>query len=145
MDELISDATYVIGLCDRVLNLKAKREHRFDFLRGDPGKHGRSALPVDGYYDELKLVVEYREKQHTESVARFDKPEQLTCSGCHRGDQRRLYDQRRRDILPLHGIRLMELEYTLFEHNSQKRLKRNATRDEAVIRGKLGKFVPRQR
>lgn len=57
MDELISDATYVIGLCDRVLNLKAKREHRFDFLRGDPGKHGRSALPVDGYYDELKLVV----------------------------------------------------------------------------------------
>jgi hypothetical protein len=78
VDELISDATYVIGLCDRVLNLKAKREHRFDFLLGDPGKHGRSAhLPVDGYYDELKLVVEYREKQHTESVAHFDKPEQL--------------------------------------------------------------------
>jgi len=90
----VSDESYIIDLCDRVLNLKAKRQHRFDFLRGDPGKNRRCAkLPVDAYYEELKLVVEYRERQHTESVPLFDK--RLTCSGCAREEQRRRYDQRR--------------------------------------------------
>ena len=137
-----SDESYVIDLCDRALNLEAKRHHRFYFLRGDLGKHGRSAgLPVDAYYDELKLVIEYRERQHTEPIAHFDKPERLTCSGCHRGQQRRLYDQRRREILPQHGIRLIEFEYRLFQHNGQKRLRRNLPEDEAVIREKLSEFL----
>lgn len=30
-------------------------------------------LPVDAYYKELNIVVEYREKQHTEEVEFFDK------------------------------------------------------------------------
>jgi hypothetical protein len=75
------DESYVIDLCDRVLNLKAKRQHRFDFLRGDSGRK----LPVDAYYEisvDRKLVVEYREMQHSEPVAFFDK--RLTCSGCNR-------------------------------------------------------------
>jgi len=54
------DEDYVIDLCDRVPNLKAKRQHRFDFLRGDPGKSGRRAmLPVAAFYQELNLVIEY--------------------------------------------------------------------------------------
>jgi hypothetical protein len=138
----INDESYVIGLCDRVLNLKAKRQHRFDFLRGDPGRNGRSIrLPVDGYYEinaELKLVIEYREMQHTESVALFNKRQ--TCSGCNR-EQRKLYDQRRRDVLPQHGIRLIELDYSLFQHNGRNRLKRHATKDEAVIRERLSEFL----
>src|SRR5271163_234983 len=32
------DESYVIDLCDRVLRLKANRQHRFDFLRGDSGR-----------------------------------------------------------------------------------------------------------
>ena len=134
------DESYVIDLCDRVLRLKAKRQHRFDFLRGDPGKGGRSVkLPVDAYYEELNLVIEYREPQHTKENILFDKPNKLTISGCHRGEQRRRYDQRRRDIL---GKQLIELEYTLFEHNAQGRLSRNESNDEAVIREKLSGFPP---
>jgi len=35
------------------------REHAFDWLR-----HGRRRpLPVDGYYEALQLVIEYRESQ----------------------------------------------------------------------------------
>ena len=121
----VSDESYIIDLCDRVLNLKAKRQHRFDFLRGDPGKNRRCAkLPVDAYYEELKLVVEYRERQHTESVPLFDK--RLTCSGCTREEQRRRYDQRRRDVLAAHNIRLIEVEYQLFQCDGQKRLRKNA-------------------
>jgi hypothetical protein len=135
-----SDESYVINLCDRVLRLKAKRQHRFDFLRGDRGKNGRCVkLPVDAYYEELKLIIEYRETQHTRENILFDKPNKLTISGCHRGEQRRRYDQRRRDIL---GKQLIELDYTLFEHNAQGRLSRNESDDEAVIREKLSGFLP---
>ena len=41
-----SDEHYVIDLCDEVLGLKASRQHRFDFLKGDTGVR----LPVDAYY-----------------------------------------------------------------------------------------------
>ena len=135
-----SDESYVIDLCDRVLRLKGKRQHRFDFLRGDPGKGGRCVrLPVDAYYEELDLVIEYREAQHSKENIFFDKPSKLTISGCHRGEQRRRYDQRRRDVL---GKQLIELEYTLFEHNAKGRLSRNESHDETVIRETLSAFLP---
>lgn len=125
-----SDEYYVIGLCDEVLGLKASRQHTFDFLRGDgmPGKK----LPVDAYYPELNLVVEYRERQHSESVAFFDK--KTTVSGVSRSEQRRIYDQRRRDILPKHGIWLVEISYADLKHNSRKRLIRDRQGDLIVIR-----------
>src|ERR1700685_2034612 len=133
------DESYVIDMCDRVLRLKAQRQHRFDFLRGDSGRR----LPVDAYYEigaNRKLVIEYREMQHSEAVAFFDK--RLTCSGCSRAEQRRRYDELRRNILPQHGIRLIELDYSLFQHTSQKRLKRDTANDEAVIRERLWEFLP---
>lgn len=77
----IRDEQYVINHCDRLLRMKAQRQHRFEFLRGDPGKNGkRSTLPVDAFYPELNLVIEYREIQHSKPVTIFD--ERLTCSGC---------------------------------------------------------------
>ena len=130
------DEDYVIDLCDSVLQLKAKRHHKFDFLIGDPGKNGRCAkLSVDAYYEDLKLVIEYHEKQHTEAVAFFDKRP-------GRREQRRRYDQRRRDVLAQQRICLVELGYELFQHNSRKRLKRNRPSDEARIRERVAAFLP---
>ena len=125
-----SDEFYVIDLCDEVLGSKASRQHTFDFLRGD-GTPGRK-LPVDAYYPELNLVVEYRERQHSESVAFFNN--KATISGVSRGEQRRIYDQRRRDVLPQHNIRLVEISYADFKHNHRKRLVRDRENDLAVIR-----------
>lgn len=125
-----SDEFYIIDLCDEIIGLKASRQHTFDFLRGD-GTSGRR-LPVDAYYPELNLVVEYRERQHSESVAFFDK--KTTVSGVGRDEQRRIYDQRRRDILPKHGIRLIEISYADLKHDSRKRLVRDHQNDLAVIR-----------
>ena len=125
-----SDEFYVIDLCDEALGAKASRQHKFDFLRGD-GTSGRM-LPVDAYYPELNLVVEYRERQHTESVALFDK--KTTVSGVSRGEQRRIYDQRRRDVLPKHGIRLVEISYSDLKHDRRKRLVRDRQNDLAVIK-----------
>jgi hypothetical protein len=122
-----SDETYVIGLCNRVLRREALRGHRFAFLVGDKGHR----LPVDAYYSDLNLVVEYRERQHTESVSLFDN--RPTISGMSRGLQRARYDQRRRDVLPKHGLRLVELDYSQFPHDGRKRLKRTR-QDISVVR-----------
>ena len=124
-----SDEFYVIDLCDEVLGQKASRQHSFDFLRGD-GTPGRK-LPVDAYYPSLKLVVEYRERQHTESVAFFNK--KTTVSGVSRDEQRRIYDQRRKEVLPKHGIRLIEISYSDLKHDSCKRLIRDRQSDKEII------------
>jgi hypothetical protein len=138
------DEHYVIDLCDRVLNRKGLRQHRFDFLLGDPGRNGRAGhrLPVDAYYPDLNLVIEFREKQHSEPVNFFDKPERLTCSGCTRGEQRKLYDQRRRDVLKKQGVHLVELDYNLFQCTARKQLCRNKDADETVVRQQLSMYLP---
>jgi hypothetical protein len=129
-----SDETYVIGLCNRVLARDAIRGHRFSFLLGDKGH----PLPVDAYYPDLNLVIEYRERQHSEAVGLFDN--KLTVSGVSRREQRTRYDQRRRDELPKHGIKLVELDYTQFLHNRRGRLIRTL-HDIDVVRDALGVVV----
>ena len=129
-----SDETYVISLCDEILRLVAKREHTFDFLLGDVGMNGnRRRLPVDAYYPTLQLVVEYREKQHTQAVAFFDKAHRMTISGVPRRQQRALYDQRRRDELPKNGIQLVELSVSDFQHDAKQRLRRMRSSDLGVV------------
>ena len=93
-----SDEAYIINICDEVLKEKALRQHRFSFLKGDSG----IKLPVDAYYPNHNLVIEYMEKQHTETVSFFDKRQ--TVSGVSRGEQRRIYDARRKKRIPENGI-----------------------------------------
>jgi hypothetical protein len=134
-----SDESYVIDLCDSILKRTARRQHRFEFLRGDPGKRGVSLqLPVDAYYDDLSLVVEYWERQHTEATAFMDK--RMTCSGCDRREQRRRYDERKAKVLEERGIILLVLGHEMFACNSRKRLYRKTDEDIAVIRKQLQKI-----
>jgi hypothetical protein len=135
---MVKDEHYILDICDAVLKLKSSRQHRFDFLRGDTNKKGNSfTLPVDAYYAELNLVIEYKERQHTESVKFFDKPNVITVSGVHRGEQRKLYDQRRLDVLPKHNITVIELFYSDFKHDRKKRIIRNAIDDKNLVENKL--------
>jgi hypothetical protein len=121
-----SDECYVLDICDEVLGLKSLRQYRFDFLVGDSGVR----LPVDAYYEKLKLVIEYKEKQHTEPVKFFDR--KMTVSGIGRGEQRKKYDQLRLDILPINGINVFELFYSDFSHNSSKRIIRSDAIKETI-------------
>jgi hypothetical protein len=126
-----SDEHYILDLCDEVLSQQSRRQHRFGFLVGDNGH----PLPVDAYYPERNLVVEYREYQHSEPLAFFDR--KMTVSGIPRGQQRALYDQRRRDILPENGITLVEFCYSEFARSGARKLKRDRHFDINVIRQKL--------
>ena len=134
------DETYIVDLCDETLGLKAQRGHRFVFLLGDPGICGRqSRLPVDAYYAELNLVVEYHERQHSEPVPAWDR--RMTVSGVTRGEQRRIYDLRRNEVLPRHGITLLVLTYRDFEHDSSKRVCR-APSDHLIVQQRVGHLTP---
>ncbi|WP_324720512.1 hypothetical protein [Salinimicrobium sp. HB62] len=130
-----SDEAYILDLCDEILKEKSLRQHRFDFLRGDTG----SKLPVDAYYPELNLVIEYREKQHTETVTFWDKKE--TASGISRGEQRKRYDERRRIQIPANGLKLLEIDYSQFDHTSSKKLIRNREADIDQLKILLTTFM----
>ena len=128
-----SDEYYIIDLCNDILKQKASRQHKFDFLIGDTGRK----LPVDAYYEKLKLVVEYYEYQHDSPVPLFDK--KITVSGVSRDVQHRIYDQRRLDVLPKYGIDIVVLPYSDF--GTTKKLKRNVESDLKIISEKLRKYV----
>jgi hypothetical protein len=125
------DEHYIIGLCEEVLKCKSSRQHKFDFLKGDSGRK----LPVDAFFSNLNLVIEYHERQHTEAVFFFDK--RITVSNITRGEQRKKYDQLRRSVLPKQQIRLIEFDYHEFGHSSRKRLIRNKKAHLKIISEKL--------
>lgn len=137
MDAHIRDEEYIINLCDEVLGIKAKRQYTFDFLLGDVNEKGqRRKLPVDAFYEPLKLVVEYWEIQHFEDVPIYEKD---TISG-KRSVQRKIYDQRRQELIPKHGLKLLIIPYKDFEHSNNSRLKRNPERDIKIIQNLLSQY-----
>lgn len=102
------DEAYALALCDEIIGTPSIREARFDWLRGDPGKNGtRRQLPVDAYWPHLGLVIEFWEYQHDVPTPFFDKPDRLTISDVPRNVQRALYDQRRQELIPQHGLNLL--------------------------------------
>ena len=131
----VSDESYIIDLCDEVLKEKAIRQHRFAFLIGDTGVR----LPVDAFYPASNLVIEYHERQHTEEVKFFDK--RVTKSGITRGEQRKRYDEKRRVELPKHGLHLIELDYSEFGHNLNKKLLRDRQVDTEIIAKKVAAII----
>ena len=86
-------------------------------------------------------MLEYYERQHTESVKHFNKN---TISGVTRDKQRKIYDERRKKVLPENGIDLVVLSYTDFKHNIQKRLVRDRNADIEVVRQKLMPYFDAQ-
>ncbi|CPT03617.1 hypothetical protein [Mycobacteroides abscessus] len=132
-----SDEHYVLDLCDEILGTVGRRQERFDWLRGDPSptRPRGSTLPVDGYWPELGLVVEFQEEQHTRPSPFFDRRQ--TVSGVGRGEQRRLYDERKRTVIPAHGLRLVVIEKAEFTLRS-RRIVRDRARDVDVVRRCLG-------
>lgn len=133
-----SDEAYVLDLLDGILGARAQRQHRFPWLLGDPGANGsRARLPVDGYWPDLGLVVEYRERQHDEATAFFDKPDRLTVSGVHRGEQRRLYDERREHEVPAHGLTLVIVKPSDLAADARGRLLRLQDEDQDALRRHL--------
>lgn len=91
-------------------------------------------LPVDGYWPDLQVVVEFQEEQHSQPSPFFDRRQ--TISGMGRGEQRRRYDERKRTLIPEHGLKLVVIEKSAFSLKS-RRIARDRTRDLQVVRRHL--------
>jgi hypothetical protein len=128
-------------LCSQVLGETALTQHKFDGLQGDPGTGGRLAeLPVDVYWPGHQLVVEYRELQHDQPMLHFDKPDRLTVSGVHRGEQRAMYDARSDTQIPAHGLRLIVIRPADLDADGRGRLRRNRETDLATLKRILARY-----
>ena len=89
---------------------------------------------MDGYWPDLRLVVEFQEEQHSAPSPFFDRWQ--TVSGVGRGEQRRRYDERKRILIPQHGLRLVVIEKSEFVLRSRK-IDRDHARDLQVVRQHL--------
>ena len=125
-----SDEFYLVNLCDELLKQKASRKHTFDTLVGRLHKKGktRTKLPLDAYYEDLKLVIEFFEKNDTEETD-------------ERAAQRKFYDKRKKEVLKKKEIRLIDINYALFECNENDRLVRNKENDRLVLKRILKDFL----
>lgn len=131
-----SDYTYVVDLCDMALGQKANRKMRFEFLHGDLHKDGvsKTKLPVDAFYESLHLVIGFRKGPGIQS-------EKNTESAIKRADQRRLYEKRRAEILPKHGLDFVTISYADFSCNSQNIIMRNQEADLEIVKTVLKKYL----
>jgi hypothetical protein len=106
-------AKYVIELLTEVLGASPEREKSFPWAVGDVSPktgHARQ-LPFDAYWAGLKLIVEVDEPQHRQPVPFWDKPDVITVSGVSRGEQRRIYDQRKRAAARAQGYTVLEIPW----------------------------------
>lgn len=131
-----SDEYYVLGLCEEIIGTPCAKQRTFDWLLGLPSKKTgyRKPLPVDGYWEEQELVVEFHEKQHSEPVPFFD--DKVTASGLLRGEQRKIYDVRKADLIPAHNLKLLIIDYRDFQHKKGK-IVRTAGKDRQIIEAKI--------
>lgn len=136
-----SDEYYLVNLCDEVLEQKASRKHTFDTLVGNLHKRGkgRTKLPLDAYYEDLELVIEFFEK--IDSVEELDDSKKLNQKEQGRIAQRKYYDQLKKEAIIKKKLRLVEINYALFECNDENKLVRDAENDRLVLKGILKDFL----
>lgn len=126
-----SDEYYVLGLVAELLGEPCQHGRSFDTLRGDTGRR----LKVDGYFARHDLIVEYNERQHYEAVPFFDK--RMTASGVTRDQQRRLYDQRRKEWAASNGKGFLVVPYTRLHYKARRKLHRSVEFDMEALRRML--------
>jgi len=128
-----SDEKYVLDLVAEMLNENFEWQKRFDSLRGDVGKRKISTrLPVDAYFANSNLIVEYREIQHYKSVGIMDS--RITISGVNRKEQRQIYDLRKEEWVKFNGINFIAIPYFNLAHKSRGKLKRDINFDKEAIK-----------
>ncbi|MFK7954165.1 MAG: hypothetical protein AB8B73_15050 [Ekhidna sp.] len=130
-----SDEHYVINLCDELLKEEASRQHEFSFLLSDYNKEGtRTSLPVDAYYREKNLVIELLKRKQTEETGDVsDSPRRMTAGARNREEQRRAYYERKKKGLLAKNIQLLEVDYTVFEFDTQNNIIRDKEKNMKIL------------
>ncbi|MBC8756772.1 hypothetical protein H2O64_19010 [Kordia sp. YSTF-M3] len=130
-----SDENYLINLCDELLDKKASRKHTFDTLVGNLHKRGkgRTKLPLDAYYKDLKLVIEFFKQ--TTAVSELDEKEQARIA------QIKYYDELKKEAVLNKSMRYMKINHAQFECDEANKLIRNTENDTLVLKEILKDFL----
>lgn len=83
--------------------------------------------------------LSFQEEQYSEPSPFFDRRQ--TVSGVGRGEQRRIYDERKRTIIPKQGLRLVLIDKSAFVVRS-KQIVRDRARDIEIVQRFLGPAAP---
>lgn len=136
-----NDENYLIDLCDEILGKKCSRQHKFSFLLGDFHKDGKTktALPVDAFYNDLNLVLEFLQSDKT--YKNLDHADKKTISGVTREEQRILYHNRKVEGLKSKEINLIIIKYDLFTLDENHKIIRNEERDLATLEKALKHYI----
>ncbi len=130
-----SDEYYLLNLCDELLKQKASRKHTFDTLVGNLHKRGkgRTKLPLDAYYEDLKMVIEFfKASKETDGL---DEKEQ------ERIAQIKYYDELKKKAVLKKNLRLVKINYALFDCDESNKLIRNTENDTLVLQRVLKDFL----
>jgi hypothetical protein len=105
-------AKYVLNLIDVILGA-GEREKCFEWAQGDPSPLTKRTkrLPFDSVWEARKLIIEIDEDQHAQATPFFDKPHKITVSGVHRGEQRAIYDRRKRAAAKKNGYKVVAIPW----------------------------------
>jgi hypothetical protein len=138
-----NDESYLMGLIDEFLNRVGSRKHTFDFLLGDLHQDGetRTELPIDLYYSDLKLALEFIKHPSTKKNLNAAKQEKRTVSGMTRAEQRQMYFERKKSTLINKEIDFVEIHFKEFELTEAFKLTRNKEKDERVLSTLLSDFI----
>jgi hypothetical protein len=130
-----NDENYLLNLCDELLAKKASRKHTFDTLVGNLHKRGkgRTKLPLDAYYKDLKLVIEFF--QTNNPVNEVDEKEQARVA------QIKYYDELKKEAVLNKTFRYMKINFAQFECDETNKLVRNTENDTLVLQDILKDFL----
>lgn len=130
-----SDEYYLVNLCDELLGQRASRKHTFDTIVGNLHKlrKGRTKLPLDAYYEDLKLVIEFFEKRVSD--------DELDEKAKARMEQIKYYDEIKKKAILKKEFHLIEIHYAFFECDENDKLIRNTENDIIVLKGILKDFL----
>ena len=136
LDILNSDENYLLNLCDELLGKEASRKHTFDTLVGNLHKRGkgRTKLPLDAYYKDLKLVIEFFQTSN-KPVSDLDEKEQARIA------QIKYYDELKKEAVLNKSFRYMKINFAQFECDEANKLVRNTENDIRVLKEILKDFL----
>ena len=137
------DESYVIGLCDQILDEVSTKQHTFSFLLGDFHKDGftRTKLPVNAFYSKSNLVILFADKQLNADFEASEKASKITSTGVTRSEQKQIYDQRKTDLIIKNEINLLHINSSMFACGPHKGLLRETEKDMVVLNKALATYL----
>ena len=93
--------------------------------------------PLDAYYSEKNLVIEFLDKSNSESINQ----DKMTISGVTRAEQRDIYRKRKQGVLRANDINLIEIDYARFDCDAEQNLSRHRENDLKLLREILKHYI----